>query len=165
MRASASLLAEKGTTAMVDINLDLVLQGQLDLRIAGSIGLFNGDGDKRARIQHLDRPRIQHSPRSDEQEPGYRVRWDEMEREAGPSPGGSRLQPRRAVGRAATKTRQAISAVKEAMKSDDDQRKRQATEQLKQATVRLHEAVRRASDATASGKEPDALDAEFEETH
>jgi hypothetical protein len=154
---------------MVDINLDLALQGQLDLRIAGSIGLFNGGGNKKSHIQHSKRRQIEHSPRSllgRDQEVGQHIRWDETESDDGPSSANSRVQPKRALGRAATTTRQAMSAVKEAMKTEDDQRVRKATELLRQATICLREAVQRASAATtASEQEPAAVDAEFEETH
>jgi molecular chaperone DnaK len=64
---------------------------------------------------------------------------------------------------------QAISEVKEAMKSEDVNRIKQATSRLAQAAMRLGEAVTRAGSETGGGSgapsegEPEVVDAEFEE--
>jgi hypothetical protein len=59
-------------------------------------------------------------------------------------------------------SRQAVSEVRDAMKSNDTGRLRQATELLKEATIHLSEAVKRG----ATEREADVIDAEeFEETH
>jgi hypothetical protein len=151
---------------MVNINLDLVIQGQLDLRIAGSIGLLE-DGRKRSEIQHSKRPPIQELPRFPpslshrEQEAAEQIGWDEIddaidrlsrdEIEGGDKPGSleNRFQPRRPLSRAARKTRQAIAGLSESLKSGETQRIREATEHLRKAVLRLNEEVQRGADATA----------------
>jgi hypothetical protein len=95
----------------MDIHLDLRLEGELDLRVQGFIGLEERDAGKR--------PRIQPSPRrlralggadanGDIKGPGVSPREQET------------AQPRRALNRAAMKTQRAITAVKEAMKRDEE---------------------------------------------
>jgi hypothetical protein len=143
---------------MVDINLDLVIQGRLDLRIAGSIGLLEGNGQKRSGIQHAKRPAIQHSPSflptsPREQEAHERMGWDEMseedrlrhENESGEPPHAleNRSQAGRDLTRAAGQTRRAMCELSKSMKSEDAQRIRRATERLREAVVRLVEEVRR----------------------
>jgi hypothetical protein len=59
----------------------------------------------------------------------------------------------RLLGRAATKTRQAIAEAKRAMKSKDGERIRQANERLREAAMRLAEAMRRVSAAAATDEE------------
>jgi len=65
---------------------------------------------------------------------------------------------------------QAVSALRDAMKSEDTQRIKQATERLSQASMRLGEAMSHAAAGSGSGpgsdsqsSEPGVVDAEFEE--
>jgi hypothetical protein len=135
---------------MVDINLDLLIQGQLDLRVAGSIGLLNEGGEKRSGIEQWKRTRIQHTPRSlpgpssRGQEAAGQIVWDETEGDARPSPVESQSQPGRTLKRAARETREAMSELRKSMKSEDDaQRIRHARERLREAVIRLSKEVRR----------------------
>jgi hypothetical protein len=153
---------------MVNINLDLVIQGRLDLRIAGSIGLLEDDGQKRSRIQHSERSPIQHAPpfpprlthreqeaaeqlgRDETEDAIDRLSRDEIEGDDQPSVE-NRSRPRRPLSRAARKTRQAIAGLRESLKSGETQRIQEATEHLRKAVLRLSEEVQRGADATALG--------------
>jgi hypothetical protein len=145
----------------MDIHLDLRLEGELDLCLQGRIGLEGGNAGKRSRIQQSPRRlRALGGPdpaNGETNSPGVSPRKQET------------AQQRRALNRAAMKTRRAIRAVKEAMKRADDQRVRHETERLREAAVRLGEAVQRPSAATAADQEtfsraPDVGDAEFADT-
>jgi hypothetical protein len=131
----------------MDINLDLRLEGQLDLRIQGYIGL-DGGGSRRSPIEHSGR-HLRALPAA--------------EGDSGAADG----ERQRPVSRAVRRTRQAIMAVKEAAKSDDAQRVRQATDRLKEEAMGLRDAVQSrvaAADAERPSDAPDVVDAEFEET-
>jgi hypothetical protein len=131
----------------MDIDLDLRLEGELDLRIAGNIGL-DGDGAS-------TRPRIQ-----------QRDRADAGRGAAKPITHQITSNPERPLDRAAAETRRAITAAKEALKSEDAEQIRPATERLKQAATRLAEALARGGAAWAAEEDDqDAVDAEFEEVH
>jgi hypothetical protein len=140
---------------MVDINLDLVIQGQLDLRIAGFIGLLNEGRQKRSEIQHWKRPRIAQSsrflpsPSPGEEEAAEQISPDETEGDARPSSVERRFRATRTLKRAARKTRQAMSELRTSMNSEDAQGIRRARERLREAVARLSEALRRGA-ATAS---------------
>jgi hypothetical protein len=140
---------------MVDINLDLVFQGQLDLRIAGFIGLLNEGREKRSEIQHWKRPRIAQSsrflpsPSPGEEEAAEQISADEAEGDARPSSVEGRFRARRTLKRAARNARQAMSELRNSMKSEDAQRIRRARERLREAVTRLSEELRRGA-ATAN---------------
>jgi hypothetical protein len=134
---------------MVDINLDLVIQGQLDLRIAGYIGLLNEGGQKRSEIENWKRSGIQQSsrflpsPSPREQEAAGQISGREIEDDPRPGSAKRRSRGRRTLKRAAKKTLQAIVDLRDSIKSRDTQRIGQATERLREAVRRLTEAQRR----------------------
>jgi hypothetical protein len=145
----------------MDINLDLRFEGQLDLRIQGFIGL-DGNGAR-------ERYRIQNSPRRLEALPA--AEGDSgVENDATQRPSTARRQQeigqQRTSRRAVMKTREAITALKDAVKTEDTQRLRQATAHLREAAISLRDAVHRRGAATATDEEQpsgasDVVDAEL----
>jgi hypothetical protein len=113
-----------------------MLEVNLDLRIAGTIDL--GASDSSA-------PRSR--PLESEQRSRYPNRALPGEEEA-----------------AAKNTRQALAAVKQAIKSDDAQRIRRAAGRLKDAATRLGEAVSRGGAAKGDEGRSLVIDADIEET-
>ena len=144
----------------MDIDLDLRLEGQLDLRIQGYI-CFDG-GSRRSRIEHSGR-RLRALPAAE----GDSGAADGETQRPSTSRRQQEISQQRPVRRAVTRIREAIMAVKEAAKSDDAQRIQQATDRLKKEARGLRDAVQSrvaATDAEQASDAPDVVDAEFEET-
>jgi hypothetical protein len=151
---------------MVDIALDLRLQGNLDLRVAGWISLLGNEEDRRRALgddygtaPHRDRRRSLETSESSGAAT-QRTSEQRISEEAAQLIEGNddttRSSSGSALARAALETREAIKEVKDAMESKDAQRMRQARERLKEAARDLAEARRR-------GKE-EIADAEFAES-
>jgi hypothetical protein len=141
---------------MVDIAMDLRLQGNLDLRVAGWISLLGNEEDRRQALGD-DYGREHRAPRRslDDASSATRRQLSSIGREAA-----QLLEDEddgtRAWSRAISETREAIRAMKEAMESDDAQRVQHARGRLKQAAARVAD-LRRRSEAK------DVADAELVE--
>jgi hypothetical protein len=133
------------------------MEVNLDLRIAGTIDL--GDSGS------SERPRIEAPPRGSRSLEWERRRGGNRRSAHGESqiPGASRREKESA----AKKTRQAIAAVKQAIRTEDAQRVRREARRLKDAAMHLEEAVNRSGAATETDEERSSgvvIDAEIEET-
>jgi hypothetical protein len=133
---------------MVGINLDLVIQGAVDLRIAGYIGLNEGGQITSGSAT----PPIPHTPHSPPSLPRGNREAEQIGRDQIEGDGRSRAvdvqsQAERALNRAARKTRDAMLGLRESIGRQDAQLIRRAIEHLRQRVMRLNEEVERGGTA------------------
>lgn len=136
----------------MDITLNLYIAGSLDLMVQGSVGLDQGGKKQLQRPPPVPRA-LASDPRASQrlgasrgQEMAQQIGLNHIEGDTG-SPGSP-------LGQATSEAREAITAVKEALKNEDAQSIQQATEGLKQAATNLGEAVHRGGADSLDSDEP-----------